>query len=204
MLVNKNLVMLTHNKRKEYINMKEVIANTEVKMGKTIDALKNEYGAIRAGRANPAILDKIKVEYYGTPTPVNQLGNVSVPEARTLLIQPWDASVLKEIEKEIQKSDIGINPTNDGKVIRLSFPPLTEERRKALVKDVAKIAENSKVAVRNLRRDAIDKIKTLKKDNKITEDDVKEAEDKIQKLTDKYVKNVDDLAKEKEKEILTV
>jgi ribosome recycling factor len=184
--------------------MKEVIANTEVKMGKTIDALNNEYGAIRAGRANPAILDKIKVEYYGTPTPINQLGNVSVPEARTLLIQPWDASVLKEIEKEIQKSDIGINPTNDGKVIRLSFPPLTEERRKALVKDVAKIAENSKVAVRNLRRDAIDKIKALKKDNKITEDDVKEAEDKIQKLTDKYVKNVDDLAKDKEKEILTV
>jgi len=184
--------------------MKEVIANTEVKMTKSIEALKNEYAAIRAGRANPAILDKIKVEYYGTPTPINQLGNVSVPEARTLLIQPWDASVLKEIEKEIQKSDIGINPTNDGKVIRLSFPPLTEERRKALVKDVSKIAENSKVAIRNQRRDAIDKIKALKKDNKITEDDVKEGEDKIQKLTDKYVKSVDEIAKEKEKEILTV
>lgn len=184
--------------------MKETIANIEVKMQKSIDALNNEYASIRAGRANPAILDKIKVEYYGTPTPINQLGNVSVPEARTLLIQPWDASVLKEIEKEIQKSDIGINPTNDGKVIRLNFPPLTEERRKALVKDVSKIAENAKVSVRNIRRDGIDKIKALKKDNKITEDDVKEAEDKIQKITDKYVKNIDDIAKEKEKEILTV
>ena len=184
--------------------MKETIANVEVKMQKSIDALNNEYASIRAGRANPAILDKIKVEYYGTPTPINQLGNVSVPEARTLLIQPWDASVLKEIEKEIQKSDIGINPTNDGKVIRLTFPPLTEERRKALVKDVAKISENAKVSVRNIRRDGIDKIKALKKDNKITEDDVKEAEDKIQKITDKYVKNIDDIAKEKEKEILTV
>ena len=184
--------------------MKETIANIEVKMQKSIDALNNEYASIRAGRANPAILDKIKVEYYGTPTPINQLGNVSVPEARTLLIQPWAASVLKEIEKEIQKSDIGINPTNDGKVIRLNFPPLTEERRKALVKDVSKIAENSKVSVRNIRRDGIDKIKALKKDNKITEDDVKEAEDKIQKITDKFVKNIDDIAKEKEKEILTV
>ena len=184
--------------------MKETIANIEVKMQKSIDALNNEYASIRAGRANPAILDKIKVEYYGTPTPINQLGNVSVPEARTLLIQPWDASVLKEIEKEIQKSDIGINPTNDGKVIRLNFPPLTEERRKALVKDVSKIAENAKVSVRNIRRDGIDKIKALKKDNKITEDDVKEAEDKIQKITDKFVKNIDDIAKDKEKEILTV
>lgn len=184
--------------------MKETISNAEVKMQKSIEALNNEYASIRAGRANPAILDKIKVEYYGTPTPIAQLGNISVPEARTLLIQPWDATVLKEIEKEIQKSDIGINPTNDGKVIRLNFPPLTEERRKALVKDVSKIAENAKVAIRNIRRDAIDKIKALKKDNKITEDDVKDAEDKIQKLTDKYVKNADDIAKEKEKEILTV
>ena len=184
--------------------MKETINNTEVRMQKSIDAINNEYASKRAGRANPAILDKIKVEYYGTPTPINQLGNVSVREARSLLIQPWDASVLKEIEREIQKSDIGINPTNDGKVIRLNFPPLTEERRKALVKDVSKIAENAKVSVRNIRRDGIDKIKALKKDNKITEDDVKEAEDKIQKLTDKYVKNIDDIAKEKEKEILTV
>ena len=184
--------------------MKETINNAEVKMQKSIDALNNEYASIRAGRANPAILDKIKVEYYGTPTPIAQLCNISVPEARTLLIQPWDATVLKEIEKEIQKSDIGINPTNDGKVIRLSFPPLTEERRKALVKDVSKIAETSKVSVRNIRRDAIDKIKALKKDNKITEDDVKEAEDKIQKITDKFVKMIDDIAKDKEKEILTV
>ena len=184
--------------------MKEKINNAEVKMQKSIDALNNEYASIRAGRANPAILDKIKVEYYGTPTPIAQLGNISVPEARTLLIQPWDATVLKEIEKEIQKSDIGINPTNDGKVIRLSFPPLTEERRKALVKDVSKIAETSKVSVRNIRRDAIDKIKALKKDNKITEDDVKESEDKIQKITDKFVKMIDDIAKDKEKEILTV
>ena len=184
--------------------MKETINNTEVKMQKSIDALANEYASIRAGRANPAILDKIKVEYYGTPTPIAQLGNISVPEARTLLIQPWDATVLKEIEKEIQKSDIGINPTNDGKVIRLNFPPLTEERRKALVKDVSKIAENAKVSVRNIRRDSIDKIKALKKDNKITEDDVKEAEDKIQKITDKFVKVIDDMAKDKEKEILTV
>ncbi len=148
----------------------------KAKMDKAIAALESDYAAIRAGRANPAILDKIKVEYYGTPTPINQLGNISVPEARTLLIQPWDANVLREIEKEIQKSDIGINPTNDGKVIRLNFPPLTEERRKALVKDVSKIAENSKVSVRNIRRDGIDKIKALKKDNKITEDDVKEAD----------------------------
>ena len=184
--------------------MKETINNTEVKMQKSIDALANEYASIRAGRANPAILDKIKVEYYGTPTPIAQLGNISVPEARTLLIQPWDATVVKEIEKEIQKSDIGINPTNDGKVIRLNFPPLTEERRKALVKDVSKIAENAKVSVRNIRRDSIDKIKALKKDNKITEDDVKEAEDKIQKITDKFVKVIDDMAKDKEKEILTV
>ena len=184
--------------------MKETINNTEVKMQKSIDALANEYASIRAGRANPAILDKIKVEYYGTPTPIAQLGNISVPEARTLLIQPWDATVVKEIEKEIQKSDIGINPTNDGKVIRLNFPPLTEERRKALVKDVSKIAENAKVSVRNIRRDSIDKIKALKKDNKITEDDVKEAEDKIQKITDKFVKIIDDMAKDKEKEILTV
>ncbi|MBE7029427.1 MAG: ribosome recycling factor [Clostridia bacterium] len=184
--------------------MKETINNTELRMQKSIDALNHEYASIRAGRANASILDKIKVEYYGTPTPINQLGNISVPEAKTLLIQPWDASVLKEIEKEIQKSDIGINPTNDGKVIRLNFPPLTEERRKALVKDVSKIAENAKVSIRNIRRDGIDKIKALKKDNQITEDDVKEAEEKIQKITDKYIKNVDEIAKEKEKEILTV
>ncbi len=184
--------------------MKETINNTELRMQKSIGAVNHEYASIRAGRANASILDKIKVEYYGTPTPINQLGNISVPEAKTLLIQPWDASVLKEIEKEIQKSDIGINPTNDGKVIRLNFPPLTEERRKALVKDVSKIAENAKVSIRNIRRDGIDKIKALKKDNQITEDDVKEAEEKIQKITDKYIKNVDEIAKEKEKEILTV
>ena len=184
--------------------MNEQIKNAQGKMEKCINSLEHEFSTIRAGRANPAVLDKVLVDYYGTPTPVQQMAAISVVEARNLLIQPWDASVLKEIEKEIQKSDIGINPQNDGKVIRLTFPPLTEERRKALVKDVSKIAEDSKVALRNLRRDGIDKIKALKKDNKITEDDVKEGEEKMQKITDKYVKTVDDMAKEKENEILTV
>ena len=184
--------------------MKETINNTEVKMQKSIDALANEYASIRAGRANPAILDKIKVEYYGTPTPIAQLGNISVPEARTLLIQPWDASILSEIEKSIQKSELGINPSNDGKAVRINFPPLTEERRKALCKDVSRIAEDSKVAIRSIRRDAMDKIKNMKKNSEITEDDQKNAETKIQKITDEFIKEIDTVSDKKEKEIMEI
>jgi len=184
--------------------MTELLKLTEEKMGKTTDVLEKEYKAIRAGRANVSILDKISVDYYGVPTPIQQMAAVSVPEARTLIIQPWDASVLKEIEKAILTSDIGINPQNDGKIIRLNFPPLTEERRKEIVKDVKKIAEDSKVAIRNLRRDAVDKLKALKKDNAITEDDVTNGEKKIQNLTDKFCKTVDDLSAMKEKEIMEI
>lgn len=184
--------------------MKTVYEFAKTKMGKTVSALQSEYGAIRAGRANPQVLDKVTVDYYGTPTPVGQLASVSVSEARVLTIQPWDKSVLKGIEKAIQTSDIGINPQNDGSVIRLTFPPLTEDRRKELAKDIQKIAENSKVAVRSIRRDAIEKLKAMKKNSEITEDDLKDGEKEIQKITDGYVKQVEDLAEAKEKEILTV
>ena len=184
--------------------MSEIITRCEEKMNKTIDALDREYAAIRAGRANPAVLNKVVVDYYGTPTPVNQMAAVSVPEPRTLMIAPWDASTLKEIEKAIQASDIGINPTNDGKAIRLNFPPLTEERRKDLCKDIKKQAEDSKVSIRSSRRDAIEKIKAQKKDGEITEDDVKSLEKKVQDLTDKYCKEADELATAKEKEIMSV
>ena len=184
--------------------MKEILNSTDSKMTKSIEALKNEFASIRAGRANPAILNKITVDYYGTPTPIGQVGNISVPEARTLVIQPWDVSILKDVEKAIQKSDIGINPSNDGKVIRLNFPPLTEERRLTLVKEVQKICENGKVAIRNIRRDAIDKLKALKKSDSLPEDEVKDAEDQVQKMTDKYCKLADEISKEKEKEIITV
>lgn len=184
--------------------MKTVFEFTKTKMGKTVSALQSEYGAIRAGRANPQVLDRVTVDYYGTPTPVGQLASISVSEARVLTIQPWDKSVLKGIEKAIQTSDIGINPQNDGSVIRLTFPPLTEDRRKELAKDIQKIAENSKVAVRSIRRDAIEKLKAMKKNSEITEDDLKDGEKEVQKITDGFVKEIDELAAAKEKEILTV
>lgn len=179
-------------------------SHIEEKMKKTISNLEEELAAIRAGRANPKILDKIMVSYYGVPTPINQMANIMVPEARIIAIQPWDASQLKEIEKEIQKSDIGINPSNDGKVIRLVFPELTEERRKELVKEIKKIAEDSKIAIRNARRDGIEEFRNKEKNNEITEDDLREAEDKIQKLTDKYVGEIDNRADAKEKEVMSV
>lgn len=176
----------------------------EEKMKKTIEALQTSYSEIRAGRANPAILNKVKIDYYGVPTPISQVAGISVPEARLIVIQPWDASVLKEIEKAILTSDIGINPNNDGKVIRLSFPELNEERRKEIVKDVKKLAEESKVAIRNARRDGIDEYKALQKDNAISEDELRGAEDDIQKLTDKYVAEIEKVAETKEKEVMSV
>lgn len=176
----------------------------EEKMDKSLEALEKEFSSIRAGRANPHILDKIKVDYYGTPTPLQQVGNVSVPEARMLQIQPWESSLIKEIEKAILNSDLGINPTNDGKVIRLVFPELTEERRKELSKDIKKKGENAKVAVRNIRRDANDAFKKMNKANEISDDEVELLEQEVQKLTDKYVANVDKTVEEKTKEIMTV
>lgn len=182
--------------------MQTQLKKSDETMGRRIDHMCKEFSEIRAGRANPAVLDKVKVDYYGAPTPVNQLAAVSVTEARTLTIQPWDTSVLRQIEKAIQVSDIGINPQNDGKVIRLIFPPLTEDRRKEIVKDVQKIAEDTKVQVRNVRRDTIDKLKSMKKNGELTEDDLKQGEKKTQELTDKYVKEVDRLSAAKQKEIL--
>ena len=184
--------------------MKTVYETAKTKMGKTVAALQAEYGAIRAGRANPQILDKVTADYYGSPTPINQLASVSVSEARVLTIQPWDKSVLKAIEKAIQTSDIGINPQNDGSVIRLTFPPLTEDRRKDLVKDIQKIAENSKVAVRSIRRDCIEKLKAMKKNSEITEDDLKDAEKEIQKITDNYTKEIETICDAKQKEVMSI
>ena len=184
--------------------MNELIKNTEEKMNKTVSVLERDYKSIRAGRANAAVLDRITVDYYGAPTPIEQMAAVSVPEPRILMIQPWDASTLKDIEKAILTSDIGINPQNDGRVIRLAFPPLTEERRKTIVKDVRKVAEDNKVAIRNTRRDAMEKLKALKKANTITEDDVANGEKKIQNLTDKFCKEIDELADIKEKEIMEI
>ena len=178
--------------------------NTETKMDKAIASLENDLASIRAGRANPAILDKVTVEYYGVQTPIAQVGTISVPEARTIIIQPWDASVLKEIEKAINTSDIGINPNNDGKVIRLNFPPLTEERRKELKKGVSKRGEDAKVAIRNIRRDSLEQFKKQKKANEITEDDLANLEEQVQKLTDKFVKQIDVIVADKEKEIMEV
>ena len=174
------------------------------KMSKTISVLQEDFSEVRAGRANPAILNKIKVDYYGTPTPINQVAGISVPEARLIVIQPWDISLLKEIEKEILKAEIGINPNNDGKVIRLAFPELNEERRKELVKEVKKMAEDSKVSIRSIRREAMDEAKKLQKDNQMTEDELKGAEDKIQKLTDNKIAEIDKILAEKEKEIMSV
>lgn len=181
-----------------------MIKKFEEKMQKSIESLEREYNSIRAGRANPHVLDKIKVDYYGTPTPLQQVGNVSVPEPRIITIQPWETSLLKAIEKEIMQSDIGINPTNDGKVIRLVFPELTEERRKELVKDVKKKGEAAKVAIRNIRRDANDAIKKENKAGDISDDEAKNSEDEIQKITDKYIAMIDSTIDDKTKEILTV
>lgn len=182
--------------------MKEQLKKSEERMGRRVDHMCQEFSEIRAGRANPAVLDKVKVDYYGVPTPVNQLAAVSVTEARTLTIQPWDLTLLRQIEKAIQKSDVGINPNNDGKVIRLVFPPLTEERRKMIVKDVQKIAEDTKVQVRNVRRDTIEKLKAMKKAGELTEDDLKQGEKKTQELTDKMIKKIDSISADKQKEIL--
>ena len=176
----------------------------EEKMDKTISVFEENLSEIRAGRANPAILNKITINYYGTPTPINQVAGISVPEARLIVIQPWDASILKEIEKEILKADIGINPNNDGKVIRLAFPELTEERRKDLVKDIKKMAEEAKVAVRSVRRDGIETAKAEQKEGNMTEDELKQAENDIQKLTDKSVEEIDKILENKEKEVMSV
>ncbi len=176
----------------------------EEKMNKTLDNLQGEYGTIRAGRANPHVLDKLKVDYYGSPTPLQQVGNISVPEPRMIVIQPWEKSLLKLIEKAILTSDLGINPTNDGSVIRLVFPELTEERRKDLAKDVKKKGENAKVAIRNIRRDANDTFKKMEKANEISEDDLDQVTEKIQKLTDKMIEKVDKAVEAKTKEIMTV
>ena len=176
----------------------------EEKMDKTINVLVENYAEVRAGRANPAILNKITEDYYGVPTPINQVAGISVPEARMILIQPWDMSLLKEIEKEILKAEIGINPNNDGKVIRLAFPELNEERRKELVKEIKKIAEDAKVSIRSVRREGIDEAKKLQKDNQMTEDELKSAEDQIQKITDGKIAEIDKILAEKEKEVMSV
>ena len=176
----------------------------EEKMKKSISAYESELATISAGRANPQVLDKVTVDYYSTPTPINQLAAVSVTEARTLTIQPWDASVLRMIEKAIQMSDIGINPQNDGKCIRLLFPPLTEDKRKEIAKEIAAIAEDTKVQIRNVRRDTIDKLKAMKKDGELTEDDLKNGEKKTQDHTDKFIKVIDQMADKKKKEIMEI
>ena len=184
--------------------MDERIQKYEEKMKKTLGSLEAELTTIRAGRANPHILDKLTVDYYGSPTPIQQVANITVPEARMIQIQPWESSLIKGIEKAILTSDLGLNPNNDGKVIRLVFPELTEERRKDLVKDVKKKGEAAKVAVRNIRRDANDAYKKLKKEEDVSEDEIKELEDKVQKLIDKYIKDVDAAVEAKGKEIMTV
>ena len=178
--------------------------NIEERMNKTISVFEENLSEIRAGRANPAILNKVTVDYYGTATPINQVAGISVPEARLIVIQPWDMSVLKEIEKAILASDIGITPNNDGKVIRLNFPELNEERRKEIVKDIRKMSEDAKVAIRQVRRDGMDEFKKKQKDSEITEDELKQAEDQIQKITDKMTDKIDEITANKEKEIMTV
>lgn len=184
--------------------METVFNAMKEKMTKTISSLEHEYASMRAGRASASVLDKISVDYYGVPTPIQQMAAISVNEGRILVIQPWDATSINAIAKAIQASDLGINPQNDGKVIRLTFPPLTEERRKLLSKDVAKTAEESKVAIRSIRRDAMDKIKNMKKNSEITEDDQKNAETKIQKITDGFIKDIDALSDKKTKEIMEI
>ncbi|MBS7360429.1 MAG: ribosome recycling factor [Oscillospiraceae bacterium] len=184
--------------------MKTVYATAREKMEKAVSSLKHEYNTIRAGRANAAVLDKVLVDYYGVPTPVNQMAAISVPEARILAIQPWDASTVSLIEKAILASDIGINPSNDGRIIRLVFPALTEERRKQISKDVAKYGEEAKIVVRNIRRDCIDKLKKMKKDSEITEDDLKDGENELQKITDEFTKKIDEVSAAKTAEILEI
>lgn len=184
--------------------MKELLDITKEKMNKCISALEHELASVRAGRANPAVLDKVVVDYYGTPTPIQQMAAVSVAEARILVIQPWDASTLNPIMKAIQASDIGINPSNDGKVLRLAFPQLTEERRKELVKQISKYGEEAKIAIRNVRRDTIEKFKAMKKNSEISEDELKVCEKDVQNLTDSNCKKVDDVLADKQKEIMTV
>ncbi|MDE7326740.1 MAG: ribosome recycling factor [Lachnospiraceae bacterium] len=184
--------------------MNEKIKIYDEKMGKSVDSLKEEYSTIRAGRANPHLLDKLRVDYYGTPSPLQSVANISVPEARIIQIQPWESKMIKEIEKAILASDLGLTPSNDGKLIRLVFPELTEDRRKELAKDVKKKAENAKVAVRNIRRDANDVIKKAEKAGEISEDEQKDIEDEIQKMTDKYIDLIDKEAETKSKEIMTV
>ena len=184
--------------------MTEIREKANSKMEKSVNVMLTEFSEIRAGRANPNVLDRVKVDYYGVPTPVNQMAAVSVAEARVLVIQPWDKSTLTQIEKAIQASDIGINPQNDGSALRLIFPQLTEEDRKKIVKDIKKMGEDTKVAIRSIRRDAMEKYKTMKKTSEITDDELKDCEDKIQKLTDKFVKQVDTHVAEKEKEILSI
>lgn len=182
----------------------DVHKESESKMAKTISVYKEELSSIRAGRANPALLDRISVDYYGQITPLKQVGSVSAPEPRLLVIQPWDANLIPLIEKEIMKSDLGLNPSNDGKLIRLIIPQLTEERRKDLIKVVKKNSENAKVAIRNTRRDAIDKIKKMEKDKELTEDDRKQAEEEMQKITDKYIADIDGITAKKEEELMEI
>ncbi len=184
--------------------MKEVLKKNDERMQRRIDHLVEEFKSIRAGRANAAVLNKVTVDYYGVPTPVNQLSSISVPEARTLVIQPYDGSTLRAIEKAIQMSDVGINPQNDGKVLRLIFPPLTEDKRKEIAKDIAHIAEDTKVQVRNVRRDTLETLKKMKKSGELTEDDLDEAEKKVQKSTDKFIKEIDSLTDKKKKEIMEI
>lgn len=184
--------------------MDERVKVYDTKMNKSLESLEREYASIRAGRANPHLLDKITVDYYGSPTPIQQVGNISVPEARMILIQPWESKMIKNIEKAILASDLGITPSNDGKAIRLIFPELTEERRKELVKDVKKKGEGAKVAIRNIRRDANDAFKKMNKAKEISEDDFADIEDQIQKMTDQYIKSVDKTIEAKSKELLTV
>lgn len=184
--------------------MQEVFDFANEKMEKSLTALHNEFATMRAGRASVSLLDKVSVDYYGVPTPIQQMAAVSVSEGRILVIQPWDVSTIAPIEKAIQASDLGVNPQDDGKVIRLIFPPLTEEKRKTLAKDVSRFGEEAKVAVRAIRRDCIDKLKKLKKDSEITEDDLHNGEEKMQKITDKFVKRIDEMVDEKEKDIMAI
>ena len=184
--------------------MTEYCKPSDEKMGKTIEVVKGDFASVRAGRANAGVLDRIQVEYYGTPTPIQQVASISTPDPRTLAIQPWDSSLLRAIEKAIQTSDLGINPQNDGRIIRLNFPQLTEERRVELTKQVRKYAENGKVAIRNIRRDAIENFKGLKKESSITEDQYKDLEKEIQDITDKRCKEIDTISAEKEKELMAV
>ena len=184
--------------------MEEVFKTAKEKMEKSVENLKTEFSRIRAGRANPAVLDKLRVDYYGVPTPINQMAAVAVSEARILTIQPWDVSTLHAIEKAILASDIGINPQNDGRIIRLNFPPITEDRRKEIVKEIKSMAEATKVTIRSIRRDSIEKIKKMEKASEITEDDLKDGEEELQDITDEHIKAVDSVAEKKEKEIMEI